>query len=632
MVATLEKQFSSVARRHLMRLPGARRPLAVLLLALILAAAPTRTALAHPEIITTEPAANAELDAAPAQVRIVFNEPVEAAFADVQVFDAQGQQVDAGDGGRDPAAVTNLLATLPPLEPGIYTTVWQVTGSDGHTIKGNFVFRIAGSAATPVPGTAVVPAEVTPVPALPVPSPDIPVAAPAPPLMVVALLRALMLLGTLAANGGWIVMQLVLDPALPVEAETTRHSLRQRWRMVIWGSLGIVLVATLGFLLVQTQAVAGRIDAAAVQTLLFETRLGQALGARLLLTLALGLLLVIPLLRRWDLELAFLFGSQLLLTFSLSGHAAAQAQPLWPVVADWVHLAATTVWVGGLIHLALLLPVMLAALPSQEQVRTLAGVITRFSMLALGSVIAITLSGTYTALLHVSSLEQLWTTNYGWALLMKLAFFGGLLALGAYNLLVVRPRFERWAKQAAMAAVAGTWSKRFEGIVQWEVGLAITVLGAVGVLTSVAPAHSHSQRGQVGAGSGPVLVVTPIPEVAAQPTRTPAPIVPFAEEHIVADLHVTLAVEPAGIGKNTLRVSVRDAEGRPLDVQRVQLTLDMTTMDMGTTTVIAEATGEGHYTVNEQWLSMVGEWRTRVLVRRVDAPDAETIFVVPVGG
>lgn len=53
---------------------------------------------------------------------------------------------------------------------------------------------------------------------------------------------------------------------------------------------------------------------------------------------------------------------------------------------------------------------------------------------------------------------------------------------------------------------------------------------------------------------------------------------------------------------------------------------------MGTTTVIAELSGDGQYTVNEQWLSVVGECRATVLVRRIDAPDIEKIFIVPVGG
>jgi copper transport protein len=615
--AALENYRSSAAWRNIMTSRGARRLLAALLLALVLAAAPARTALAHPEIIATEPAANAELDTAPSQVRIVFNESVEAAFA---------------DGGRDPAAATTLVATLPAVGPGIYTTVWQVTGSDGHTIKGNFVFRVVGTATTPVPGTAVVPAEGTPLPAPLLPAPAVLVTAPALSLMLVALLRALMLLGTLVSIGGWIVMQLVLAPALPVNAEVARQPLRRRWRIVIWVSLATVFLATLGFLLAQTQVVAGRIDAAAVRTVLLETRLGQALGARVVLTLALGLLVAIPVLRRWNLGLAFVLGGMLLLTFSIAGHASAQPQPLWPVVADWTHLAATAVWVGGLVHLALLLPTMLAALPEQEQVRTLAGVITRFSILALGSVVTITLSGTYTALLHVSSFEQLWTTSYGWALLVKLVLFGSLLALGAYNLLIVRPRFETWAKQAATAMLAGTWSKRFENVVRAEVGLAVAVLGAVGVITSIAPAQSQSQPGPAPTSAVPIVVVTPVADVVVPATRTPAPIVPFAEEHAVADLRVALDVEPAGIGENTLRVTVRDAEGKPLDVQRVQLALEMTTMDMGTTTVIAKPAGDGQYTVNEQWLSMVGEWRAMVLVRRVDAPDTETIFIVPVGG
>lgn len=609
---------------------------AVLLLVLVCAAIRAPVALAHPEIISTDPPNGAQLDTAPAQAQVRFNEPVEAAFSSLQVFNAQGQAVDNGDGARSPSDPTVVAVTLPPLDPGVYTAVWQVVGSDGHTVTGNFVFTVSGTAPQQQTGPAAAPeATPAPTPAPPQASPP-PVRSSEPPLALVALTRALMLLGALASVGGWVLMRVVLRPSLPAQAASAA-AVERRWRTVSAVGLGTLLAATAGFLLLHTYAVAGQVGLDQIRTVLAQTRLGQALAARMLLALALLALPAIRALARWEFALAMLLGGGLLLTFAVSGHAAAlelsaaaRGLPVSPVLADWAHLAATSLWVGGLIHLALLLPPALRPLDERGRVETLARVISRFSALALGSVVVLAASGTYTALQHLSRVDQLWTSAYGQALLVKLALFGALLLIGGYNMFLVRPRFNAWATRAAEAATAARWSRRFHRAVRGEVVLALVVLGAAGVITSVAP--PGAQEAANAAAPQPGAIAQAVPEATPRPTRTPVPIVPFDEEQPASDLLVGLEVQPAGIGKNTLQVSVRNAEGEPLDVQRVQLTLNMTTMDMGETTVIAEPEGPGRYVVPDQWLSMVGDWRVRVVVRRIDADDVEAIFVVPVGG
>lgn len=618
---------------------GTIRWVAALIVALACAVLPNDTALAHPEIVSTEPAADAQLDTAPGQVTVRFNEPVEAAFAGLQVFNAQSQPVDNGDGGRSPSDPSLLTVTLPPLPAGIYTVVWQVVGSDGHTVTGYFVFSASGPTPTPEAASTGLEA-VTPLPVPTVVAPPPPIAAPTmtppPPLAWVALLRALMLLGALVCVGGWVLTLGILHPALSKAAGTTLDAVDRRWRLVTWGSIVVLVFATAAFLLTHTQAVAGRVDMETLRTVLIETRLGQALLARTLLALGLLGLLLIPALERWRFELTMLLGSSLLFTFSISGHAAAQtgARLFAALLADWAHLAATALWVGGLVHLALLLPTVLKRLDLRARVQVLAQVIARFSTLAFASVVILAASGTYTALQHVSSVEQLWTTRYGQALLVKLALFGVLLVLGGYNMLIVRPRFVDWATKIAASALTARWSGRFQWAVRGEVMLALVVLGAVGVMTSVAPPRMQAQTPSSTpvAAAIPLVPVTQVTPLTPRPTRTPAPIVPFAAEQPAGDLRVGLEVQPAGIGKNTFIVSVCDTAGEQLDVQRVQITLDMSTMEMGETQVIATPDEEGRYVVVDQWLSMVGEWNVSVLVRRIDADDVETTFLVPVGG
>ncbi|GEM_PF-1878478 len=77
-------------------------------------------------------------------------------------------------------------------------------------------------------------------------------------------------------------------------------------------------------------------------------------------------------------------------------------------------------------------------------------------------------------------------------------------------------------------------------------------------------------------------------------------IVPFVGEQAAADVRVALRVEPAALGTNTLHVAVMDANGKPRDVQRVQMTVEMTTMDRGETKIIADSASNGTYSCAAQ--------------------------------
>ena len=89
---------------------------------------------------------------------------------------------------------------------------------------------------------------------------------------------------------------------------------------------------------------------------------------------------------------------------------------------------------------------------------------------------------------------------------------------------------------------------------------------------------------------------------------------------------------PAIIGTNTFTVSVQTAAGEPLEAQLVRLTIEMLTMDIGVTRLDPTPQGQGRYVGAGNLLSMIGEWRVRVLVRRMDVEDVELEVVVSVGG
>jgi copper transport protein len=634
----------------------------LLLVALLLAPAPLVSA--HPLVLRTEPVEGAQLAAPPAAVRVVFNEPIEAAFSSLQLLDAQRQPVATG-GQRSATDPTVLELPLPQLGPGVYTALWQTVGSDGHAIKGNFAFAVQDSGALAAPvvqptGPAATPTPIflpTPLPASnnPAAPPDLPSAQAAEvPLWLVALLRALVLLGALGSVGGWLFAVGILLPQQLVSS-TGDAAVVRRWRYGILLSVVLLLLATHALLVVHTISVGGALSGATLGAVVGSTRFGQALALRLLLALGFGALLL-GVRRRsdlggWRLALALLGGGGLLLTFSLSGHAAAQQASLPAVVADWLHLAATAVWVGGLLQLVLVLPPLLQSSAEEARPRVLAEVGVAFSSAALASVLVLAVSGTYTALLHLSAPADLVTSTYGRALLAKLALFGGLLALGAYNLLLIRPRFTAWLAHAAEVAPLARWQRRFQRTVRGEVVLATLVLLAVGVMTSTAPPDPRARASAPAAAPTVAAVarVSPVAATAQAPTTTatpsvasalspsanaadPAPIPdePFAQRQTIGDLQIGLAVEPVILGKNRFAITLADAAGRPVTAQRVLLDLEMQAMDMGVTEFEAVPQGDGRYSVDEGWLSMVGDWRARVLVRRADADDVEATFALVV--
>lgn len=100
-------------------------------------------ALAHARLIGSDPAADAALDEAPGQMLLRFNEPVEAAFSPVEVYDAGGDRVDEDDARVDPNDARVVLVSLGRhLPDGPYSVDWRVTSIDGHVIEGNYEFAV----------------------------------------------------------------------------------------------------------------------------------------------------------------------------------------------------------------------------------------------------------------------------------------------------------------------------------------------------------------------------------------------------------------------------------------------------------------------------------------------------------
>jgi putative copper resistance protein D len=136
---------------------------------------------------------------------------------------------------------------------------------------------------------------------------------------------------------------------------------------------------------------------------------------------------------------------------ALTGHTGSAPDHQLAVVSAALHVAAASVWVGGLAALLVLVARHRALLES---------VLPRYSKLAGGCLVAVTVTGVVNAATHLESWSALVGSGYGWLVLTKtvlLAVLAGLGGLARRRLLAGRMPVLRWAgvEVAVMAVTIG---------------------------------------------------------------------------------------------------------------------------------------------------------------------------------
>jgi copper transport protein len=527
-------------------------------------------------LVHTTPEANAILERAPVQVELFFSETVEPAFSSVQVLDTNGSPVDNNDSQVDAADPTHMTISLRSLPDGVYTVSWRTLSTvDGHITSGAFPFAVGD-----VDAAALASAETSQRITL---SPGL------------VLAHWLTYMGVALLTGGALFVLLVWQPAYKaVMPEATADPLPRLWSRLTSAALIVLIVAAVSAALIQAGQVVG-VEIAApwspdLYNLLFTTRYGVLwLGNVILVLLLAGLLPTFQ--TKWTNWLVLGLSLLLLLLLSLGSHAAAEARPFWPVVADWLHLLGAATWIGGLFCFVAGLWV-LRQLDSTRRTYLTAALIPRFSRLALASVGILALSGFYAAVLRIGSLSALINSLYGQTLLVKVFITLPMIGLGAVNLLLITGRL----KSAAAVGGDSVWYHRFRRSVTTEMILGTLLLLSVGVLTLLPP-----------------------PQVTATPPTLRA-------TAVADDLDLTIDIVPGRIGLNTFTVTVQK-NGHPLtDAKEVDLQFTPTAVTVAPSQTQLAAQGDGTYTIQGAYLSLPGIWQIQAVVRREHEFDAFANF------
>jgi len=364
---------------------------------------------AHAVLERSVPAPGERLETAPTEIRLEFNEPVDASVGFVRVLDSRSAKAADGapealDGGR------TLRLALPRLGEGLYTVTYRVLSSDGHVVAGSLVFVVGnppetidasafdlhkqlgheghgGGAATQLSARE----------------------------FLIYAVRVLYF-GALLLAAGWFVWA-AWAPRRTSAFDAGFREWSGRWGL--WVTRAFLLAGLLYVFFHTVELMEGQ-PLSEWGRLFTKTDIGRVWAVMLALAL-LG-----PLVRTASRAVGLLWAGALLLAESFSGHAAAY-EPVWLTIGlDYVHLLGAAIWAGGLAMLAGLWFV------DRKEAARFAAV---FSGPALGSMAALAVSGLAGAWMFLPGPEYLFYTGWGILLLAKtgltvlVVLLGGLIRL-----------------------------------------------------------------------------------------------------------------------------------------------------------------------------------------------------------
>lgn len=569
-----------------------RRSRLSILLALTLSLVAVGTALAHASFVKSDPAPNSASPTASQRVTIWFTEPLEAGFSRIKVLATDGSQVDRGDSQLDPNDSKVLSVNLNTLPPGTYIVSWQVLSTvDGHVTSGAFPFTV-GDVTTG--GNFV--ATTTEVP-------------PVSPVDVAA--RGVGYLAQAALVGALAFKLFVWRPAIrraEIDEGEIDPALTRRSHRVIRSAIIGVAIATVLWALAQL-SLSGQSPGDWLATRVGRIWIGRAATVIALVVLADDFVLTRKPVGRWGwlstAAVAWLCGQLLLLT-TLTSHSAAVPDPALAMFADWAHLLATSIWIGGLIQMVLVAPVALRRLDAEDRSWLQYSLVFNFSTLAAFGVGGLLISGVYLGTLHVGPPAALFETNYGQTLLFKITLVMPVMFLGAANLLYIKPRLDKAIDEPESRASL-TVQRHYKRLVTFEASVAACILVVAGLL-SVQP------RGR-------------------DPQPTASSTAPIELSQAAEEVRVDLRITPARIGLNDYEIKVTDQAGQPVsDASQVSLRFKPIGKLIGTSDVQATPAEAGVYTVSGANISLNGTWQIEVAIRRPNAFDQFAAFRVQAEG
>lgn len=527
--------YSPIVRRRFFRWLGAAIAAAWFSLATALP-----LAYAHAEQVQTTPTEGQRLDVSPAVVELTFDERLDSGSARLSVLNGASRTVASGQ----PAFFgqgKGIRLALPKLPEGRYTVSYSVISADGHPVSGAFIFTVGSPPPAPDAGRLDPHAQVGHRHGGSAAGEDRNL-----PLYAVRMAYYAGLLVT-AGLAFWSLMR-----GSPVVSEARDRAISLAGKFT--------LLATLACVALSLMDLNGDEPLSAWFRILRDTTIGRLYAGELLLALAAPLL---PGLGRAG---RVVWAAVFLAIEAWSGHAAAFEPKAYTIGLDFAHLAAASVWAGGL---ALVLLVWHKERPEAGRFALI------FSRWALIAFLALWVTGVLSVLAFLPSLQYLTLTAWGTWLLVKT----GIAALVAVTAFLIRWKLRRGELPHGAAIKA-------------DAGWLAAIVFVVGILT----------------------YQTPLP-----------PNEPLHYHLMGTDMHVTLRIAPNAPGDNSfiLKVWLPDKDPAPKEV-RLRL-LPQGRANVGSIEVPLKAYGDQEidafpgfakyaFQADGPYLPFAAEWKAQILV------------------
>lgn len=577
---------------------GVRRTLiaaGIALMALLVLAAP---AGAHAVLEQTSPAAGQAYSTPPTTIALSFDEHVQVALGGIRLFDAQSHRIDIGPPTQVGDSKT-VTVTVPKLKQGTYVTTWRVISADGHPVDGAFTFSVGEPSKLPASAEAL-----------------------ANQLLdtqkgsrVVGVINGTLrfvefsAVGLLVGGFGFIAL---CWPA-GRRSRATRRLLAGAWIVAFVGSIAAVLI--------EASYTAGlNLSESFKPTIVhqyIDTHVGHVMAARVIILLAVALIGV-PLLRRASLGVAdAVIGSALALmslaTFTLAGHARSGIQVAGAIPADLAHLAAFSLWFGGLV-------VLVVAVLKPDDPSELEPAVSRFSSVALGAVVVLTSTGVYQGWRQVGSFSALKSTTYGRLLLVKVAVVAVVVLVAALSRDTVRQHLDREPEPleaeaervplpvgpgAALADPDAEYRTYVVHRLRVSVGLEVMflfiVLAATALLVNAPPARSVVNA-------------------------------PYATTLQGKGISFEVLIVPARSGPNEVHLTALEPNGSLFPLVGVDVELSNPAKAIAPIKVTLIRLGPGHYTSTGLTIPFGGKWQLEIKALKSQIDEVDVTAVVPVRG
>ncbi len=537
------------------------RVIAALLCAAAVLVGTARQVSAHAGLEVSTPSANSVLEVGPTEIVLDFDEAIETSLASIVLYDAAGTSVplDPPAAGADDSIVQAAVpaSSQSQLDDGVYAVIWRATSADGHVVEGAFSFQVGTSAAGS--GQELID--------------QVRSGAQADPAVRwwYGVARFLSLFGaiTLIGAGCWLV-------GGPPEILRRRRS---RW-MAVLSWLALLVGSATAFALFAAQAVAGSLsDALATDRWgdVATTATGRMILLRTALAVVFGALLFTRRHRAggWWRGAAGTASLLLLYTFPASGHPNAQDPAALWIAIDLLHLAAITVWIGGLLALCLTTAATLSQ-PAGERMGR------RFSLAASISVPIIVATGAAQTLRLAGGLDDVTATDWGRLLLVKVTVVVGLVAIGGVS----------------------RWLLHHDGVA--SIRRTVTIEFIIGVLV-------------IGIAAG-MVALPPVPPVVSKP---------FETQLTSTGLIAVISLSPGSVGGNEVHITVTPPGGSitPVVGLTARVSLPAAEVPFAPVTLVQE--GPNHYS-GSVTLPRSGDWTFAVVVQITAADSVLLKTTVPI--